>query len=176
MELDYEQLFMMRHGEDDFPNNRLSSKGRQQVKRTAEQVLPLLNQDYYGVPLSSPQGRTVDSLLVLGDSLIYCGNDESRKDKSLFIDRWAITDFCLEGNCKEDPKKFIEFANEHSRNEICFAVAHKDMMSKFFTWYLKKNFNTQFSSYDFNLADGVLINIKLGNYKIISSERGIIDL
>jgi len=167
--LDYNQLFLIRHGHHE--NGRLTEKGAEQIKKTSEIISPLLNPDDLVTPISSIEIRAVESLLVLQDNLKFTQGIFRGKPAML---EWIFTDLSVCGKQIKHFEEFVEFANRLERFYTCLAATHKETIEDFPRWYLKENFGTNFPNYESNYADGVFMDLQSGDYKIISSEKGII--
>lgn len=171
--LNYSQLFLVRYGY--CKTDTLSKEGREQMERTAEIISSLLVPETIATPFSAVERRAIDSLFVLEDALASIKKLHRKRSASL---GWAITGYCLAGASEDDFKQFIRLANKNRSKgeEICLAVAHKKMVERFPSWYLQENFERDFPYYNFEYGDGVLIEIKTGDYKIISPKLGVVNL
>lgn len=171
-QLNYEQLFLVRHGhyKTDL-SKRLTEKGVAQIERTAKLISPLLNSNTYITPFASTQRRAIESLFVLQDNLII---EQGERKGTQALLSFVFTDLSVCGEDVEDFERFIGFTNEYKRSKICLAATHMEMIERFPRWYLGENFGTNFPDYESEYADSVFIDLQTGDYKIISSEKGII--
>lgn len=166
--LKYKQLFLVRHGA--YENHKLSQKGVEQVKQASELILPLLNQETYITPFSSTERRAVDSLWVLQENLIH---NEGYSFSDAIVNTHPVLAF---GGNLGDYEEFMRFANKMKRGKIFLGTTHSGSIEPLSNIMMQEYLQKELPDYKFQYADGFFIDFESKDAKILSLEKGVIDL
>ncbi|MCW8965497.1 MAG: histidine phosphatase family protein [Candidatus Pacearchaeota archaeon] len=165
--LNYQQVIIVRHGEH--RKERLTEKGKKQLTHTAQLISPLLIESTI-IPFSSYYRRTNESLFVLQDQLID-------KEGNYISNEWNISDKALWGNVSEEEyDNFIKKANERKRGKIMLAVGHSPALAQFPYIIASDYCDKELPDYEYGLGEGIFFNKETREAKIISLEKGIIEI
>ncbi|MEK6875250.1 MAG: phosphoglycerate mutase family protein [Nanoarchaeota archaeon] len=154
--LNYEGLFLIRHGEA--KDRRLSERGKTQVK----ELIGLVNPNIVAkiTPFSSTERRAIETALVLMDGLKYLR--DGREWPACLESLWTHSSLYGEGITALE--NFINFANKNKSTKNCLAVTHLEFMHYFPKWFLREFFQKDFSG-KFDYTEGIYIDLKTGEYK-----------
>ncbi len=158
-ELNYEHLFVLRHGEATGFPMRLEPKGIERIGQVSSEIAKLANEhDMRNITnIASPTRRALETLFILQDEIKY---DESKKYPGMPICDEVFSvcpDIAIRMRGYID--RFIDFANENKRSPVCLTVAHDG-----FPESILARLN-QSDRAEFLPGEGFYLNLKTGEYK-----------